>query len=227
MTIEYKSAIGHIHDLMDIWDLSLLTAFFDKSYRDLRKAEIIVCFFLSQNKVEKSPPRPPRVPKWGVNWATRMPNHGNDPRIILDLNLRPCRHRSEPFLCIIEMHPLWTHDPSSPYCCLQKIKAGSSPNSQSDKPSIIGKLSSLSVRSVPPLQAKKKTIVFNKLVFFFLLKNHACDAQSRGFNAGGRLTPIIGRSSSPDECPNVKILHYIFTFCFLANFFDQKRNLFQ
>jgi len=45
------------------------------------------------------------------------------------------------------------------------------------------------------------------MVFFFLPKNSACDAQSRGSEAGYKLTPIIRASSCPVDYVNIQILH--------------------
>ena len=61
------------------------------------------------------------------------------------------------------------------------------------------------------------------MVFFFLSKNRACDAQSRGFEAGDGLTLIIAPISSPDECPDVKILHHIFASSFIGKFLRPKK----
>ena len=47
------------------------------------------------------------------------------------------------------------------------------------------------------------------VVFFFLPKNRAYDAQSRGFEAGDMLTLIIRHSSCPDDKVNIQILHHI------------------
>jgi len=47
------------------------------------------------------------------------------------------------------------------------------------------------------------------MVFFFLPKNRAFNAQSRGLEAGYKLTPIIHPGSHPGHNVNIQILHHI------------------
>jgi hypothetical protein len=57
------------------------------------------------------------------------------------------------------------------------------------------------------------------VVFFFLLKNRASDAQSRRFEAGDKLTLIIKTSSHPDHNVNIQILLHIILVVFLQAHF--------